>query len=285
MAIRRLDRTILDIVEQSARNLKAFPLNLGGTGGGDGSPPGGFIGWLPQHRVSYDEVEAATLATNPSGVNPPSGWSLIDNLNHIRYRIQQLEVGSGVLIVDDGTTTVSPVTQITFVGGAIVTDLGGGQVQVEITASGGSGGVDNFLDLTDTPSSYAGQAGKSVVVNNTEDGLQFVNLSGVSEQILHYYNDDLTSQIPSEVFTTTNVYLSGTLRVYYNGIRQRKGVHYLDDSDFTTFSTYFPTYSGDSIVVDYDYLESSQTGGEFSLMDSMGVIITDSEGSELTESL
>ncbi|MEX5689766.1 hypothetical protein, partial [Pseudomonas silesiensis] len=32
-----------------------------------------------------------------------------------------------------------------------------------------------FLDLTDTPSTYAGQAGNAVAVNNTEDGLEFVS--------------------------------------------------------------------------------------------------------------
>jgi len=55
------------------------PLNLGGVSvpSGTGGPPGGFIGQLPQNRVTYDFVEASN-----SGM-PASGWSIIDNLNHI----------------------------------------------------------------------------------------------------------------------------------------------------------------------------------------------------------
>ena len=36
-----------------------------------------------------------------------------------------------------------------------------------------------FLDLTDTPSAYTGQAGKVVAVNGTEDGLEFISATGV----------------------------------------------------------------------------------------------------------
>jgi hypothetical protein len=45
-------------------------------------------------------------------------------------------------------------------------------------ATGGSGGATDFIDLGDVPSSYTGQAGKSVVVNNTEDGLIFTTSGG-----------------------------------------------------------------------------------------------------------
>ena len=107
---------------------------------------------------------------------------------------------------------------------------------------------------------------------------------GGGATVVHFYNDDLTSQIPTQLFTTTYVYMSGTLRVYYNGIRQRKGVHYVDDIDFTIFSTYFPTYSGDSIVVDYDYLESEQIDETNYLTDFDGVFIVDSDSQQLTDS-
>lgn len=39
-------------------------------------------------------------------------------------------------------------------------------------------GVDDFLDLGDTPSSYTGQSGKAVQVKTTEDGLEFVTPGG-----------------------------------------------------------------------------------------------------------
>jgi len=63
-------------------------MNLGGTegpGGGSGGPPGGFIGQLPQSRVTYDTTEAAIWET------PSSGRTLVHNLNRIRHRITVIE--------------------------------------------------------------------------------------------------------------------------------------------------------------------------------------------------
>ena len=146
-----VEHVILDMIDSAFRTVKTVPLNLGGfggAGGGIGQPPGGYIGQLPQIRVAYDSTEAETLFT------PLSGMSLVDNLNHIRYRINDLEEnGASPLIVDDwdGVPTVTNVTEITFSGGAIVTQLGTGHVLVQITASGGSSftGDANSVVLTD----------------------------------------------------------------------------------------------------------------------------------------
>lgn len=46
-----------------------------------------------------------------------------------------------------------------------------------VVVSGGTGS-STFLDLNDTPNSYTGQGGKSVVVNEAEDGLEFTTISG-----------------------------------------------------------------------------------------------------------
>jgi len=43
--------------------------------------------------------------------------------------------------------------------------------------------LDSFLDLTDTPSSYVGQAGKVVKVKSGEDGLEFGNPSGFNLKV------------------------------------------------------------------------------------------------------
>src|SRR5690349_14948223 len=136
----RLEYTVLGLVEDALRTIKASPMNLGGVGGssgGIGGPPGGFIGQLPQNRVTYDQTEAATLATLPSGLNPPSGWSLVDNLNHIRYRLRTLESGNLTVQDFDGVPHITGVTEITF-SGAVITNLGGGNVLVAF--SGGAGG-------------------------------------------------------------------------------------------------------------------------------------------------
>lgn len=49
----------------------------GGENGGSGQPPGGFIGFLTQRRVSYDTTEIASFGNNDE-------VSLLDNLNHLR---------------------------------------------------------------------------------------------------------------------------------------------------------------------------------------------------------
>lgn len=146
-----VEHVILDMIDSAFRTVKTVPLNLGGfggAGGGVGQPPGGYIGQLPQIRVAYDSTEAETLFT------PLSGMSLVDNLNHIRYRINDLEEngGSALIVRDwDGVPTVTDVTHITFSGGVIVSQLSAGHALVRITASGGSSftGDANSIVLTD----------------------------------------------------------------------------------------------------------------------------------------
>lgn len=47
--------------------------------------PGGTIGLLPQNKVGYDSSELS-LSSGSS--------TLVDNLNHIRYRLDNLEIGT-----------------------------------------------------------------------------------------------------------------------------------------------------------------------------------------------
>lgn len=85
----RYEDKLLEYFDNVSRYMRIQPTILGGyassEGGSGGAPPGGFVGYLPQARVSYDTTEAAI-----SGV-PASGMSLVDNLNKIRYRITVLE--------------------------------------------------------------------------------------------------------------------------------------------------------------------------------------------------
>jgi hypothetical protein len=118
------------------------PLTLGGvtsSGGGSGGPPGGFLGVLPQSRVAYDLSEIATTFT------PASGQSLIDNLNHIRSRIQSLEGGipgaSNLIIEKDGTLVASGVTVIDFYNAQVTTPSTG---HVHVVCSGGGGGSEGI---------------------------------------------------------------------------------------------------------------------------------------------
>lgn len=61
----------------------------------------------------------------------------------------------------------------------------------------GTSGDFAFLDLSDTPSSYSGQSGKIPAVNATEDGLEFIVVSGTGT-VTNFSAGDL-----SPLFTTT----------------------------------------------------------------------------------
>lgn len=131
----RYEQQWFEYLNAFKRDIMMQPLMLGGawgSGGGIGGRPGGFIGYLPQTRVAYDTDEFATLATTLSG-------SLLDNLNHIRYRIQTLESSSGagasISVYQNGTEVETNVTILDFAGGVNVTNPTVGRVLVTVSGA------------------------------------------------------------------------------------------------------------------------------------------------------
>jgi hypothetical protein len=56
--------------------------------------------------------------------------------------------------------------------------------------TGSAGGASTFLDLTDTPAVYTGQAGLAAVVNTTETALEFVAAGGFAPEHIFYVTND-----------------------------------------------------------------------------------------------
>lgn len=158
-------------IEQIKNQIRAQPLNLGGVSTGGGGPAGGYVGYLPQSKVSFDidELEEYPSVINPSGL--PSGISLVTNLNRIRYRLGVLEdaIASGITVsgtggsitVKQGANTYNNVTILEFDGSVTSTAITSG---VKITISGGTGsGVSGPVEWDDvlnkptefTPSAHA----------------------------------------------------------------------------------------------------------------------------------
>ncbi len=136
---------IYSFFDNLKRQIFGSPLLLGGinaSGGGRGGPPAGFIGLLPQGRIAYDFTEGQSLFLPPSGIFPPSGMSLLHNLNRIRHRIGTLESGGGASIsIQEDDVDVGNATVLNFEGGGVsALDEGAGKVTVTITVSGGGGG-------------------------------------------------------------------------------------------------------------------------------------------------
>ena len=157
------------------RTTLATPLNLGGitgSGGGVGAPPGGFIGMLPQSRVAYDIEELAYQGFD-QGIE--ISGSLLDNLAHIRYRIENLESGA-IAVYENDVLVASGIAILDFKGDFVdVVDVGGNQAEITIS------GKKTFTDLDDTPGGYSGQGNKYVSVKGAETGLEFISISGAAD--------------------------------------------------------------------------------------------------------
>lgn len=88
--------------------------------------------------------------------------------------------------------------------------------------SSGGGGVTEFLTLTDTPSSYAGEGGKVPVVNGAETGLEFADLPSSFGEVPSGIVDGVNT-----VFTTTQqIADQASSIVTINGYTQKPVVDY-----------------------------------------------------------
>lgn len=71
----------------------------------------------------------------------------------------------------------------------------------------GGGGASNFLALSDSPDTYAGQAGKAVVVKGNESGVAFATLSGSGSGggglLPVYVNTSITADINTALLVDT----------------------------------------------------------------------------------
>ena len=99
-----LELVLFDYLNEMKRAGKNTILNLGGASGAGGGIGGGTVGYngkLPQTRVAYDETEAEDNSITVSG------GTLVDNLNHIRYRINVLEAQIIVSAAPPGSPSVN----------------------------------------------------------------------------------------------------------------------------------------------------------------------------------
>lgn len=181
----RFSQQLFTYFDSLKRTISVQPLNLGGVtsvSGGAGGPPGGFIGKLPQTRITYDQTEAAIIGYQLEGAVDISGVivsaSLVDNLNHIRYKVAVLEGGGGlgIRVEDSGNLVASGIIVLDFNDNLDVTDMGSGEVKIDANI-----GAITFVDLSDTPGSYTGHSLKVVRVNGGESGLEFSTISGITD--------------------------------------------------------------------------------------------------------
>ena len=207
--------TYFEYLNALERKIKASPINLGGiiaSGGGVGGPPGGYIGMLPQTRVAYDLSELALSGFVSGSPYDPSGVlisaSLLDNLNHIRYRVWALEIGgpsSGVHIYNNDVLVATGVHILDFKGDFVdAVDIGGNEVEITIS------GKKEFIELDDVPSSYSSQANKYATVKNDETGLEFtaVVLSGLDYKTKVSADDTTAGFLEDKIVEGSNIVIT-----------------------------------------------------------------------------
>lgn len=158
-------RTFFDYFNALERKLRVQPLNLGGAAGsgpGIGGPPAGFLGYLPQGRVSYDYLELGIPTTSSA----PSLW---DNLNHIRYRLDVLESGPPSSLITVSTNYNADLYDDTIIG-----DASNGPIVVILPETSGVVGKEYKVKKKDS-------SGNTVIVSGanseTFDGQPVHNLS------------------------------------------------------------------------------------------------------------
>lgn len=104
------------------------------------------------------------------------------------------DLGHVVEIQKDGATVVSAASTINFSGSGVSVTSGVGIANV--TISGGGGGASTFLDLTDTPSSYTGHDGESVVVSGSSLIFSTVSGGGSATADYTYWSPDAPPTSP-----------------------------------------------------------------------------------------
>jgi len=149
------------------------------------------------HTPSNEELLAIIRPLIPSPTNgkdgqdgsPDTGEVIIDKINDSsgkKIKLSKIEpiptAGPGHRLdaTDSNNKRYENVELIKFGQNLSVSRDNTGKVTVN--ASGGSGS-STFLDLTDTPSSYTGQAGKMPIVNGTEDALIFATPTDTDEKV------------------------------------------------------------------------------------------------------
>lgn len=135
------------------------------------SPVSGHIATLDSQGDLVDSGKALSdLATATQGSRADTALQPADNISELTN--------------DSGFITGISAFSIGDLSNVDVTGNSAGRI-LEFDASGNlvvgdkaSGGTTSFAGLTDTPSSYAGQAGKIVTVNAGENGLEYTSITG-----------------------------------------------------------------------------------------------------------
>jgi len=136
-------------------------------------------------------------------------------------------------------------------------NLGGVTATMSGGAGGPPGGFVGYLPQTrvgyDTTEAEVTDSGTSLLNNLNRIRYRVAEL----EDYHHVYSEEVTVVSDTTEFPTNSIYVSGTLRLYYNGLRQQASL-FSEDIGYDGFTTTFTVASGEVVIFDYDYKDSDQ---------------------------
>jgi hypothetical protein len=177
---------------------------------------------------------------------------ILKNFDSETYKAGVQLAGSLTTYFDDISVAKNIPSGAMVIGNYVIVAIPGGNPRdacVIATWPGGTpgGGAGSFLELSDTPSSYSGQAGKSPVVNEAENALEFLARAKISQDDMTIYIDkDATGEGTGEswgnAFTSwadCKAYLTGWIIAHDWVIKVRKGsTPYRETFDLSGFTVW-----------------------------------------------
>jgi hypothetical protein len=180
------------------------------------STGGTFVGLETQVTNSLGGPAIDVSSSGATATNP----NMIDGViatGNVVCGAKPTVVGALVFVVTGSLTgsvlTYKPASRVgndSSVAGATVKDA------LETLSSGVS---TAFISLTDAPSSYSGQSGKSVIVNETEDGLEFATV-GSGDGTWGSITGTLSEQTDLQTVLDTKLEASDLTDVNYSSVSE-----------------------------------------------------------------
>lgn len=195
------------------------------------------IGWGEIYDLRLTVAPVPGTGSNLHVYDEGISLGMVGSMNFVGDNVEAIVSGSFAWVSVTGSAAAMPVTgSVTVYDEGVLLGQADGinvvGVEAEVVLSGTTAhimhtgtGPNTFLELTDTPASYAGQSGTFAKVSADETALEFVNVGTY-----------LRAGVPTALNSVTGIYwevpdqayATGSLSVFINGLNQRSVTDYTE---------------------------------------------------------